>query len=76
MTGQKQALASTSIEEYSMAPLVEKEYVSVQFIVINTRISHQISHVLPHGTAPNYLFPVPPKKWIRKEQFNPVRIRT
>ena len=64
MTGQKQALAtcSTSIEEYSMAPLVEKEYVSVRFIVVNMRISHQISHILPHGTAPNYLFPVPPKK--------------
>ena len=62
MTGQKQALASTSIEEYSMAPLVEKEYVSMWFIVVNMRISHQISHVLPHGTAPNYLFPVPPKK--------------
>jgi hypothetical protein len=29
-----------------------------QFVVENKWFSRQISHVLPHGTVPTYLFPV------------------
>ena len=54
----------------------EKERVHARFIVENTRFLCQISRVLPHGTAPNRLFPVRSKTKLRKELLDSVGVRT
>ena len=52
---------------YSSSPS-EKEHVCTLFIVKNTRFSCQILHILPHGIAPNRLFPMRLKK-VKKGAF-------
>ena len=69
-------LSLPQVHTYVYAYPGEKERVRARFIVENTRFLHQISRVLPHGTAPNRLFPVRSKTKLRKERFDSVRVRT
>ena len=51
----------------------EKKRIFAWYITVNTRISREFWHVLPHNTAPNCSFPVQSKTKIRTEQSKPVR---